>query len=315
MSAENPGARPATAQAPGVRTPVAARSVYGAGLQADGYLIGERLKPGGMSEVRLGMELASGCCVVLKSVPCEDEESPELEARLAQEAEVLGRLEHPDIAKMMDFKVIAGRPRLVMELVEGVSLREFLKKQPTVEQKLALLERVARAVSHAHMRGVAHRDLKPDNVMVRADGSPVVLDFGIAALLDAAGAKLSSLTRTGLAPGTPHYMAPEQARGDSRHPAAADVYALGVLLFEMLSGSLPVEPHEQETEAVYLQRVLSEEPRNLRDVQPDLRRGRDLAAICAEALTREPGKRPSAEALAEDLRRWLELKPVRARTR
>ena len=101
MSAEGSAARPATGLVPGVRTPVAAHSVYGAGIHADGYLIGERLKPGGMSEVRLGMELATGRSVVLKSVPCEDEESPELAARLAQEAEVLARLEHPDIARML----------------------------------------------------------------------------------------------------------------------------------------------------------------------------------------------------------------------
>ncbi len=327
MSAEVSG----HGEAPRRRAGVAALRMYwDVKMEAraeDGYVIGEELPGGGMSTVHLGMSVALQRSVVLKSVPA-GRATPELAARLAQEAEVLGRLGHPDIASFVEYKVIAGCPRLVMEQVEGVPLREFLTREfpppggavpglpgavLSLGQKVALLERLARAISYAHTRGgVAHRDLKPENVLVRADMSPVVVDFGIASFMDTAGGKLSHLTRTNMAAGTAKYMAPEQAAGECRQPAVADVYALGVMLFELLCGALPVE-YRGETEVVYLKRVLEEEPRRLLEVMPGLPRGRDLEAICAVALSRAPDKRPSAEALAEDLRRWLERKPVQAR--
>ena len=188
------------------------------GAAADGYVIGEKLPGGGMSDLFLGLGVKSQQSVVLKSVPPE-ESTPELEARLEREAELLERLAHPDIVRRVDYGMIAGRRRLVMEMVDGETLRAVLRREPGLAgeaqrvARVALLVRVARAVGYAHTSGVAHRDLKPENIMVRPDGGPVVLDFGIVAAVDAAGGKLTLLTRTNVAAGTAWYMAPERAEG------------------------------------------------------------------------------------------------------
>ncbi len=264
-----------------------------------------------MGEVHEGVQVAENREVVLKSLPescCRDAAA---EARLAKEAELLRRLAHVGIADFVEFKVIGGRPRLVMARVDGVPLSDYLDQPRTVEEKVRLMEQVARAVEHAHTRDVAHRDLKPGNIMVRENGTVVVLDFGIGALTDAGGLPVAGLTKAGTIAGTPHWMAPEQALGACILPKAADVYAMGLLLFHLLSGRLPIPPRPEEADLAYLMRVQKESPRRLREINLALPKA--LEAVCEAALQREPEARPSAQTFADDLGRWLRKKPVSVR--
>ena len=287
------------------------RRLLGVEEVCDGYRIGVLLGRGGMGEVHEGTQLAENREVVLKSLPAGWMDDAEAGARLAREADLLRRLAHPGIADFVEFKVIGGRPRLVMALVEGLPLLEYLEQALTVEAKVELVAQVARAVVHAHGRDVAHRDLKPGNVMVREDGTAVVLDFGIGALTDAGGLPVAGLTKMGTVAGTPHWMAPEQATGTCLLPKAADVYAMGLLLFKLLTGELPILPRPEEGDLKYLIRVQQERPRRLREVNPCL--SKSLEAICEMALQREAEARSSAQTFADDLGRWLRNEPVSAR--
>ena len=289
----------------------------GGGFEADGYFIGALMK-GGMSEVRRGRHLATGREVVLKSVPLADEEEGAgLTARLQQEAEALGLLardgQRTDIAELVEFRVIGGRPRLVMGLVEGMSLKDW-QGQPgiTDRQRVEVVRQVAVAVGYAHGRGVAHRDVKPSNVMIRPDGNAVVLDFGIAALLDASGIQQANRTLTGAVVGTVRYMSPEQAGDRCLLPKQADVYALGVVLFELLTGELPVKDRG-EPDLKYMGRLVKEAPRRLTRVRRDVERGADLEVVCVRAMMHDPDLRPGAGMLAEELGRWLRGEAVLSR--
>jgi serine/threonine-protein kinase len=236
--------------------------------------------------------------------------------RFEREREILARLEHPGIARLLDAgQTPAGRPYLVMEHVEGLPLdRWCAERRPSVEERLRLVLAVCDAVEHAHRNLVAHRDLKPANILVDAEGRPHLLDFGIARLLS--GDERGDLTRLGGRPMTPGYASPEQVRGEPV-TAASDVWSLGVLLYEMLSGGHPFRkegrsPREVETA------VCDEapEPPSRSAAEPRLRRrlAGDLDAVVLRAVRPEPERRyASVDRLAEDLRRHLEGLPVQAR--
>lgn len=298
----------------------AMREILGVPEEAGDYEIGERLGRGGMAEVRAGIQLATGRPVVLKSLLFSGaEDGPEMEEmrqRLRREGELLERLgRHPGLPEFGEVAEIGGRTCLVMERIDGVPLSEFLGEHPQLSEqdKIRLMERIARSVAHAHALDVTHRDLKPANVLVEADGNPVVVDFGIGARTDTTGSSISGLTREGMTVGTPHWMAPEQARGNCVVPAKADVHALGLLLFYVLTGELPILPGSDESEQAYLRRVADEPPRLLKLVNPTLRRAQDLSALCRQALNKDPAKRPGAEALARELSRWLHDEPMESR--
>ena len=232
---------------------------------------------------------------------------PELVLRLSREAQAQARVEHPNVGKIYEVGEEDGRPYIAMQLIEGRTFDEICPEL-SLEQRVAVLERVADAVQAAHRVGLVHRDLKPSNILVEVsdDGepNPFVVDFGIARELDAEG-----LTQTGMAIGTPGYMAPEQARGEREIDRRIDVYALGVLLYEAVSGE---RPHPQSTLADYLVAVLAEEPRPLRRLAPDV--PVDLETIAMKCIEREPNQRyGSARMVAEELTRFLEGEPVIAR--
>ncbi len=202
-----------------------------------GYeLLGE-LGRGGMGVVYKARQIGLNRLVALKMIPAGAGASPQTRARFHTEALAAGRLQHPHIVQIHDIGEHGGQPYFSLELVEGGTLYQKLAGQPQpVGDTVRLIETLARAVYHAHQHGIIHRDLKPTNILLSADGTPKISDFGLAKSLE----EDSSQTRTGTIVGTPNYMAPEQASGSlSAVGPAADIYALGVILYEMLTGRPP----------------------------------------------------------------------------
>jgi len=231
-------------------------------------------------------------------------------ARFEQERQTLALMDHPTIAKVFDAGATpAGRPYFVMELVEGTPITDYCDGHVlTTAQRLALFAQVCDAVQHAHTKGVIHRDLKPSNILVgHKDGRPVpkVIDFGIAKAIDQRAAEQTIFTQEGQLIGTPEYMSPEQAGGEPDIDTRTDVYALGVVLYEMLTGLLPFDPRTLRA-AGY-----AEIQRIIREVDPP-RPSTRLSALGdgGEANARKHGA--GAGALARELRRELEWVPLRA---
>jgi WD40 repeat protein len=271
-----------------------------------GYEIVAELGQGGMGIVYKAWHTGLRRLVALKMVRA-DMGTPEGLARFKAEAEAVARLQHPHIVQIYDIGEHEGRLYLALECVEGGSLAHQLGGQPLpARQAAGLVVALARAVHHAHQRGILHRDLKPANVLLAADGTAKVTDFGLAKLV--AGGEVQ--TQTGVVLGTPSYMPPEQARGQNKKVGpAADVYALGAVLYQCLTGR---PPFVAETALHTLYQVLHDEPVPPRQLQS--RVPRDLETICLKCLQKEPAKRyGSAAALAEDVQRYLEGQPVQAR--
>lgn len=240
--------------------------------------------------------------------------SPALLTRFDQEVEILGRLRDPGIASIYEAGVADdGRPFFAMEFVRGLPLDEYARQHGLgLLERVTLLARICDAVQHAHDRGVVHRDLKPANILVEESGQPRVLDFGVARATDADLLTGAGLTRTGQLLGTPRYMSPEQVAAD---PGAvdhrADVYALGVILFELVADR---PPHQLEhcPLAEVARRILEDEPPPVGSIDARLRG--DVETIVTRALAKDPARRYARAAdLAADLRRWLAHEPILAR--
>jgi serine/threonine-protein kinase len=227
--------------------------------------------------------------------------------RFRREARAAAGLAHPNLVTVFDAGEEDGRPYLVLELIEGRSL-DVLLKDPAVPRssRAPLLEGAARGVAAAHAKGIIHRDLKPANILVTWAGEPKVGDFGLAHLLETR----SELTRTGTAVGTPLYMAPEQVEGRSGEISPrTDVYALGAMLYEILTGH---PPHEGRTLAELYGKILREEPPAPRSTSSGV--AVDAQTIALKALEKEPVRRyPDAQAFADDLGRHLRGEPILAR--
>ena len=207
---------------------------------ADGYRVEEELKGGGMSRLFMATDLALNRKVVIKILPPELT-SDMMAARFKREAEVTAHLQHPHILPIITAGVKQGLMYYIMPFISGESLRERLKREHKlpIDHAVSILCEVASALAYAHKQGVIHRDIKPENILLQ-DGQAVLADFGIAAALAGPGHVTGErLTRTGMSIGTVGYMAPEQSLGGSDVDSRADIYSLGVVVYEMLAGTPP----------------------------------------------------------------------------
>jgi hypothetical protein len=270
-----------------------------------GYEILGELGRGGMGVVYKARQIALDRTVALKMILHADHAGAEVRARFRTEARAVARLQHPHIVQVFEVGEHQGQPFFSLEFCAGGSLAARLDGTPWEALRAAhLVETLARAMQAAHQAHVVHRDLKPANVLLGADGTLKVTDFGLARKLDEEGK-----TRTGEVMGTPSYMAPEQAASDKNVGPPADVYALGAILYELLTGRPPFKAaNVWETIA----QVLGLEPVALRQLQPGI--PRDLETISLKCLQKAPQQRyASAGELADDLHRFLEKQPILAR--
>jgi WD40 repeat protein/tetratricopeptide (TPR) repeat protein len=272
-----------------------------------GYTILGALGSGGMGVVYKAHQKSLNRVVALKTVLLGAHARPEQLVRFRQEAELLARVQHPNIVQVHEAGTADGLCYLAMEFVDGPSLAQHCGGVPRPPHEAArLIESLARAVGYAHRQGIVHRDIKPANVLLTSAGVPKLTDFGLAKHLGAG----EGMTATGDVFGTPAYMAPEQALGHVREVGpAADVYALGATLYELLTGR---PPFQGGTPLEVVRRVAGEEPSSVRHLRPDV--PRDLETICLKCLRKEPAKRyATADALAEDLHHFQTGRPIAAR--
>jgi tRNA A-37 threonylcarbamoyl transferase component Bud32 len=270
------------------------------------YTIESELGRGGMGVVYLARQRKLNRRVAVKMLT--GHYGPEELTRFLAEAETAAGLHHTNIAQIYEVGEHEGAPFYSMEYVEGGSLGDKLREaRLSLRDAVQLLIQVARALHFAHQNGVVHRDMKPANVLIDPEGVPKVADFGIAKRLK----EDTKLTLSGVIIGTPTYMAPEQAKGTSRHVGpAADVYSLGAILYEVLAGRPPFLPEDSETAITV--RVLTEDPVSPAWHHPQT--PRDLETICLKCLEKEPRDRyGSAAAFAEDLRRFLDDETILAK--
>jgi hypothetical protein len=272
-----------------------------------GYEIEDLLGRGGMGVVFRARHLRLNRVVALKMTLGGSYAGPRERSRFQREAEAVARLQHPNVVPIYDVGDSDGRAYFTMEYVAGGSLAQKLSGAPQpAREAAALIATLACAVHVAHGSEIVHRDLKPANVLLAADGTPKISDFGLARRLDGAAA----LTWSGTAVGTPSYMAPEQATGkpDAVGPAA-DIYSLGAILYEMLTGR---PPFRAESAAATVEQVLTRDPVAPSRLNPTV--PRDLETVCLKCLQKDPDKRYAAAAeLAADLRRFQNHEPIQAR--
>jgi WD40 repeat protein len=274
-------------------------------LAPPGYEVLGELGRGGMGVVYKARQRALNRPCALKMILSGGHAGADDRARFLAEAEAIAKVRHPGIVQVYDYGTHQGLPYFSLELCEGGSLADRLRENPLPPRDAAsLVEKIARAVHAAHQAGIVHRDLKPGNVLLGAGGSPRVTDFGLAKRVEGGGN-----TQTGAVLGTPSYMAPEQAQGSKGVGPAADVWALGAILYECLSGR---PPFRAATPLDTILQVISEEPVPLRQLNAAV--PRDLETACHKCLQKDTSKRYAAAAeLADDLRRFLEGLPIAAR--
>ena len=294
-----PGDDAATWERPSVNVSAAQAAVTG-------YEVLHELGRGGMGVVYKARQVALNRLVALKMILGGGHASGADLARFRTEAESIARLQHPNVVNIYEVGEHAGVPFFSLEFCPAGSLAATLDGTPWEPARAAVMvTTLARAIQAAHDLHIVHRDLKPANILLAADGTPKITDFDLAKRLDGSG----GLTATGLILGTPSYMAPEQANGSKDTNAAADIYALGAILYELLTGR---PPFKAPTDLDTVLQVVSDDPVAPKRLQSNV--PADLEAVCLKCLEKRPSDRfRSAAALADDLEAWGQGRPVSAR--
>jgi len=300
-------------------------SLSAQGRRFGDYELGRQIGRGGMGVVYEAIQVSLRRSVALKMILDSHLASVVVRRRFAFEAEAAAKLDHPNIVSIYEVGEHLDQPFLCMKLVQGEGLnnkiargelgvagrkvdpnKSAVRHRETAVAKLMIL--VARAVHHAHLHGVLHRDLKPGNILIDLEGLPHLTDFGLAKLLDGTDSEGNPITRSTAVVGTPSYMSPEQA-SNQRLTAASDVYSLGAILYELLTGQ---PPFKGTTLLETIQLVTKQEPKRPRVIYPAI--DVDLDTICMKCLEKNPEVRyTSALAMAEDLERWLRQETILAR--
>jgi WD40 repeat protein/tRNA A-37 threonylcarbamoyl transferase component Bud32 len=284
------------------------------------YELFEEIGRGGMGIVYKARQVSLNRIVALKLVRAGEFADEKEVARFRAEAEMVANLDHPGIVPIYEVGEHEGRHYFSMKLIEGGSLALRIANNECrmtneksgrsagnfeIRHSAFVISQVARAVHYAHQRGVLHRDLKPGNILLDAHGKPLVSDFGLAKHIDTD----SALTMSGAILGTPSYIAPEQAAGAKVLTTAVDIYSLGAVFYELLTGR---PPFQGATVLDTLMQVREREPSPVRLLNAEV--DGDLETICLKCLEKDPVRRyGSAEALAEDLERWMAHRPIEAR--
>ena len=283
-----------------------------ADLQIEGYEIVEKIAEAGQGLVWRALQQSTGRHVAIKVPRLGSVTSERARIRFEREIELAARLKHPNIARIYDSGVDRGQYYYVMDFIEGSNLDDYVRKHDlTYRQILELVRTICGAVQHAHQNRVIHRDLKPSNIIITADGRPYVVDFGLAKAIfeDEQGPTLSM---DGETVGTPAYMSPEQAAGrvdevDTR----TDIYSLGVILFNLLTGESPHDLSGSRQQV--LCRIADGQVKRPRTICRSI--DKDLETLLLKALDRDPDRRyPTASALAEDIENYLDDLPLIARS-
>ena len=271
------------------------------------YELLEQIGRGGQGVVFRARQKSLNRTVALKVINLGQWASKAHLKRFRLEAEAAARLEHPGIVPIHEVGERDGSCYFSMKFVEGGQLDEVVKRTPMpIRRAVELIAKVARTVHYAHEHGILHRDIKPGNILLDAEAEPHLTDFGLARLVESE----SSVTQTLDVLGTPSYMAPEQAVGNNAAVSSAtDVYGLGAVLYQLLTGQ---PPFAGGTTYETIKLLLDTEPRQPRSLNSKI--DSDLSTICLKCLEKDPKRRyPSALALAEDLERWLKHEPIQAR--
>ncbi len=261
----------------------------------DRYEILELIGSGGMANVYKARCHRLNRLVAIKILKSDLADNADFRRRFRDESRAVAQLSHANIVSVYDVSTSGETEYIVMELIDGITLKQYMERRGRMDwrESLHFISQIMRGLSHAHSRGIIHRDIKPQNIMVLRDGSVKVADFGIACLANA------SQTLTQEALGSVHYISPEQARGD-RIDARSDIYSAGVVLYEMLTGRLPFEGDSAVSVAI---QHLSSVPLAPRDIDPSI--PEPLELICMKAMNSDPDKRyPTADAMLEDLEKF-----------
>ena len=256
------------------------------------YEIIELIGSGGMANVYRAKCHRLNRMVAIKILKADMAENEEIRRRFRDESQAVAQLSHPNIVSIYDVSTSGDTEYIVMELIDGITLKQYMARRGEMDwrESLHFIIQIMRALEHAHSRGIIHRDIKPQNIMVLRDGSVKVADFGIACLQN------NAQTMTQDALGSVHYIPPEQARGD-RPDARSDIYSSGVVLYEMLTGRLPFEGESAVSVAI---QHLSSIPLAPREINPDI--PEQLELICMKAMAPDLEHRyQSADAMIADL--------------
>ncbi|MDP7034327.1 MAG: tetratricopeptide repeat protein [Planctomycetota bacterium] len=271
------------------------------------YEVLDEIARGGMGVVYKAQHTVLGRVVALKVMLAGDTAHPEEMARFQRETQATAHLDHPNIVRIYDVGQQGETPYFTMELVRGCSLEAMIRDdRPGVSKAIDIINQLAQGLAYSHAEGIIHRDLKPANILFDEEGIPKLTDFGLAKFVESE----TNLTRSGATLGTPAYMSPEQAAGDGdRLGPLSDVYSMGVIFYEILTGE---KPHKGRSFADLVVQILNKEPPRPRSLNPSIHP--DVETICLKAMAKEMDRRyESSQAFAEDLERFRDGRAIEAR--